>query len=182
MDKAGLDFTTIRRRISSCTRNSIQRGTCQIIRPPAVAMMPTATRPKSSTSTATSTQSAEKTESTFPSRPKRWSETETIRMAEITSALPRPMSSTHPIPCSASHWGALHEIRIGEWEVAPAEIRLCDVRPADRSKLPAGNRDAPYLLQSRLRGSLQERDSAARKSGRRVRRGRKQERSTDEIC
>jgi hypothetical protein len=172
MDKAKLGFTTIRPRINSCTRNSIQHGICPIIRPPAVAMMRTATRPKSSTSTATSTRNAEKTENTFPSRPKRSSGTETIRMAEITSALPRPMPSTHPIRCSASHWGAPHEIRIGEWEVAPAEILLCDVRPADRSKLPAGNRDAPYLLQSRLLcGSLQERDSASRKSGKRVRRG-----------
>jgi len=104
-------------------------------------------------------------------------------MAEITSALPRRMSSTHPILCSASHWGAPHEIRIGEWEVAPAAVFLCDVRPADRSELPTGNRGAPHLLQSRLlRASLQERDPASRKSGQRVRRGRKQERSTDEIC
>jgi hypothetical protein len=183
MDKAKLGFTTIRRRINSCTRNSIQHGICPIIRQLAVAMMQTATRRKSSTSTATSTRNAEKTESTFPFHRKRWSGTETTQMAEITSALPRRMPSAHPIPCSASLWGAPHEIRIGKWEVAPAAIPLCDVRPTDRSKLPAGNRDAPHLLQSQLlRGSLQERDPASRKSGKRVRRGCKQRRSTDEIC
>jgi hypothetical protein len=171
MDKAKLGFT-IRRRINSCTRNSIQHGICPIIRPSAVAMTRTVIRLRSSTSTATSTQGAEKTESTLSFHRKRSSGTETIRMAEITSALPHPMPSTHPIRCSASHWGAPHEIPIGEWEVAPAEVLLCDVRAADRSKLPAGNRDAPYLLQSRLlRGSLQERDSASRQSGKRVGRG-----------
>jgi hypothetical protein len=172
MGKVKLGFTTIRRKISSCTKNSIRHGTCPIIRPPAVAIMLTATLPKSGTSTATSTQSAEKTESTFPSRPKRSSGTGTIRMAEIISVLPRPMPSTHPIRCSASHWGAPHEIRIGEWQVAPPASLLREVRPADKNKLPARNRDAPYLLQSRLlRGSLQERDSASRKSGKRVRSG-----------
>jgi hypothetical protein len=37
MDRTRLGFTTILRRISSCTRSSIQHGTCPIIRPPAVA-------------------------------------------------------------------------------------------------------------------------------------------------
>ena len=55
-------------------------------------------------------------------------QTETIRLAEITSALPRPTSSTPPIPCSASHWEAPHEIRIGERKATPPAILLCDVR------------------------------------------------------
>jgi hypothetical protein len=122
-----------------------------------------ATQPKSSTSTATSTQNAEKTESTLLFHRKRSSGIETIRMAEITSALPRPMSSTHPIRCSASHWGAPHEIRIGERQDAPPASLLCEVRSPDRSKLPTGNRDAPHLLQSQLlRGPLPERFSTPR--------------------
>jgi len=165
MDRAKLGFTTTRRKISCCTRNSIRHGTCLIIRPLAVAMMRTATQPKSSASTATSTQNAEKTESTLLFHRKRSSGIETIRMAEITSALPRPMSSTHPIRRSASHWGAPHEIRIGERQDAPPASLLCEVRSPDRSKLPTRNRDAPHLLQSQLlRGPLPERVSAPRKS------------------
>jgi hypothetical protein len=44
-----------------------------------------------------------------------------------TSARPRPVSSTHPIPCSASPWGVPHEIRIGEWQDALPAIFLCAV-------------------------------------------------------
>ena len=162
MDKARLGFTTIHRRIASCTRNSIQRGTCPIIRPPAVAMMRTATRLISSTSMVTSTQNAERTESTFPFHLKRSSGTGTIRMAEITSALLRRVSSTQPTPCSASHWEAPHEIHIGEREDAPPAIFLCDVRSGDRSELSARNRDAARLLQSGLlRRSLRMRGRAS---------------------
>ena len=93
---------------------------------------------------------AEKTESTLLFHRKRSSGMETIRMAEITSALPRPMSSTHPIRGSASHWGAPHEIRIGERQDAPPASLLCEVRSPDRSKLPTRNRHAPHLLQSQL--------------------------------
>src|SRR5271167_3580243 len=85
-------------------------------------------------------------------------------MAEITSALPRPMCPAHPIPCSASHWGALHELHIGERQDAPPANLLCEVRSADRSELPARNRDAPHLLQSQLlRGPLPKRASTPRK-------------------
>src|SRR3984957_20706279 len=73
------------------------------------------------------------------------------------------MSSTNPTPCSAPQWGAPHEIRIGELEGATPAVRLRDVRPADRSRLPARNRDVPHLLQSQLlRGSLQKRCPADR--------------------
>ena len=169
MDKARLGFTTIRRRISSCTRNSIQPGICPIIRPLAVAMMRTAIRPRSSMSTATSTRNAEKTENTFPCQSKRSSVIETIPMAEIISALHRPAVPTRPIRCSVSHWEAPHEIYPGEWQDTLPAVLVCDVRSAGRSKLPAGSRDAPRLLRSRLlRSSLQQRRPASRKSGKSI--------------
>ncbi len=163
MAKANQGFATIPRRISSCMRNSIQGGICRITRPSAVAMKRTAIRPKSGTSTATSTRNAERTESTFPFHRKRSSGTETIQTAEITSALRRPTPSTHPIPCSVSHWGAPHEIHIGEWKVAPPAIILRHVRSADRSKLPTRTWNASRLLPSRLlRGPLSQRDPTSR--------------------
>jgi hypothetical protein len=64
--------------------------------PASAAMMRTVIRPRSYTATATSTQSAEKTESTFLSRPKRSSGPVTVPMAEITYAVRHSMSSTHP--------------------------------------------------------------------------------------
>jgi len=66
MGKARLCRATILHRISSCTKSFMQRGTCPIILPSAVAMRRTATRLKSSTLTATSTQNVEKTENSFP--------------------------------------------------------------------------------------------------------------------
>jgi hypothetical protein len=71
MGKTKLGFTTILRRISFCTTGSIQPGACPTILPSAVAMMRIATQLKSSTLTATSTQNAGKTESTFPFHLKR---------------------------------------------------------------------------------------------------------------
>jgi hypothetical protein len=59
-----------------------------------------------------------------------------------------------------------HEICLGEWPDAPPAMLLCDVRSANWSRLPARDRDAPHLLRSRLlRGSLQMRRPASRKSG-----------------
>jgi hypothetical protein len=150
MDKVRLGFTAIPRRISSCTRSSIQHGACPIILPSAVAMTRTAIRQKSNTSTATSTQNAERTESTFQFQRKRSSGTETIPMAEITCALRRPVVSTRPIRCSASHWEAPHEIHPSEWPDAPPAILLCEVRAATQRKLSARNQHAPRLLRSRL--------------------------------
>jgi hypothetical protein len=165
MDKARPGFTTIPRRISSCTRSSIQHGACLTIRLLAVATMRTAIRPTSSTSMETSTQNAEKTDSTSPFHRKRSSGTGTIPTAEITSALRRPVVPTRPIRCSASHWEAPREIHPGEWQDAPSAILLCGVRSAGQSELSAGNRDAPHLLRSQLlRRSLQRRRPASRKS------------------
>src|SRR5947208_12750722 len=46
-------------------------------------------------------------------------------MAETISALLRRMPSTHPIPFSASHWGAPHEIHISERQDALPTILVC---------------------------------------------------------
>src|SRR5437764_981220 len=59
------------RRISSCMKDFMQSGTCPTIPPLAVATRRTATRLRSSTLTATSTQDAERTASTFPFQLKR---------------------------------------------------------------------------------------------------------------
>jgi hypothetical protein len=40
---------------------------------------------------------------------------------------PRPVSTTHPIPSTALHWGVPHEIRIGERQNALPAILLCAV-------------------------------------------------------
>jgi hypothetical protein len=77
---------TIHRRISLCTKTSIRHGICPIIPTPAVATMRTAIQPKSSTSMATSTQSAEKTERTFGSHRKKSNGIETIPTAGIICA------------------------------------------------------------------------------------------------
>src|SRR5258708_30105352 len=77
-------------------------------------MTRTATRPKSSTLTATSTQNAEKTGSKFQFHDKKWSRTGTILTAETISALRRRTPSTRPTPCSASHYEAPHELRFRE--------------------------------------------------------------------
>src|SRR6266446_8946045 len=71
-------------------------------------------------------------------------------MAGITSALRRPAYSTHPIPCTASHWEAPHEIHISEREDAPRTILVCAVLPADRGELSARNRDAAVVLRPGL--------------------------------
>ena len=166
MDKAGLSLTAIRCRTSSCTRDSIRHGTCRTTRRSAVAMMRTAIRPKSDTSTATSTPGAGKTENTSPFRRKRSSATGTIPTAETTSALHRLLLSTHPIPYSASHWEAPHEIHHGEWQDALPAITLLDVQSADPDKLSAGSRNPSHLLRSQmLRRSLQKRGPASRKNG-----------------
>lgn len=165
-DKARLDFTTILHRINSRTRSSIQHGACPIIRPSVVAMMRTVIPPRSSTSTATSTQSAGKTESSFPFHRKRSSGTETTPTVEITSAHRRPVVSTRPIRCSASHWEAPREIYPGEWTDASPATLLCEVRATTQRKLSARTRHAPHLLRSRLlRGSLRKRRPASRESG-----------------
>ena len=46
------------------------------------------------------------------------------------------------LPCK------FHEFRFGEWQDALPAILLCDVRSADRSKLPARSWDAALLLRS----------------------------------
>ena len=69
-------------------------------------------------------------------------------MAETTSALPRPMSPAHPIPYSALHWGAPHEIHLSERQDALPAIFLCAVLRANRDELSARNRDAALLLRS----------------------------------
>jgi hypothetical protein len=160
-----LALATTLRRISSCTNNSILRGACPIIRPSAAAMTQTAIRLRSSTSTAISTQSAERMENTFRFHRRRSSGIETTRTAEIISARLRRVFFALPIPCSASHWEAPREIHPGEWQNAPLNIILREVRSPGQRVLPAGNRDAPHLLRSRLLcGSLQERRPASRKS------------------
>jgi len=63
---------------------------------------------------------------------------------------------------AVSYWEALREIHFGQWQEALRSARLCDVREADFSRLPPGNRDAPHLLQSRLlHRSLQQRNPAS---------------------
>jgi hypothetical protein len=123
-----MGFTAIRRKIGSCTRSSIRHGACPTIHPLAVAMMRTATRLKSNTSMAASTQSAEKTESTFAFHLRRWSGTGTIPMAETTSAPRRPAHSGHRIRFSASHSEAQHEVHFGEWQDTLPAVLLCAVQ------------------------------------------------------
>jgi hypothetical protein len=41
-----------------------------------------------------------------------------IRKAETPSSLHHLGASTHPKPCSASHWEAPHEVHPGEWQDA----------------------------------------------------------------
>jgi hypothetical protein len=78
----------------------------------------------------------------------------------------RPMSSILPLPRIASHRGAPHEIHPGQWQDAAPKAHLRVLLPADQSRLPARNRDAPHLLRSRLlRRSLQKRVRASRKTG-----------------
>ncbi len=78
----------------------------------------------------------------------------------------RPMPSILPLSRIASHWGAPHEIYPGEWQNAAPKALLRVLLPADRSRLPARNRDAPHLLRSRLlRRTLQKRVRASRKAG-----------------
>lgn len=145
VDKIRLS-ATILRRINCCTKNSIQRGACPIILPSAVAIRRTATRLTSSTLTADSTQSAEKTGSTFSFRLKRLNGTRTIPTAETTCALPRPTAPTHPMSCSVLHWEALHEIRIGEWQDAVPANFLCAVLRANWRRLSAKYQHAALLL------------------------------------
>ena len=165
MGRAIQALATILRRISSCTRSSTLRGACPIIRPLAAATTRTAIRPKSDTSTATSTQSAERMEGTFPFHRKRSSGIETTRTAETISALLHRTSFVLRIPCSASRWEVPHEIRVGERQVALPTILLRGMRRADRQTLPAGSWDAPDLLRSQLLcRSLQQRRPASRKS------------------
>src|SRR6476646_2250765 len=127
-------------------------------------MTRTAIRPKSSTSMATFSRSAGKTEGTFQFQPRRWSATGTIPTDETTSVRSRPAPAfADPILCSVSHWEARHEIHIGERQNALRASRVRDVPPADRQRLPAGGWDAPHLLRSQLlRGSLRERRPASR--------------------
>jgi hypothetical protein len=78
-----------------------------------------------------------------------------------------PPDASHP---SANAYcfalGAPHEIHPGEWQNAAPKALLRVLLPADRSRLPARNRDAPHLLRSRLlRRTLQKRVRASRKAG-----------------
>jgi hypothetical protein len=80
-----------------------------------------------------------------------------------------PMSPILSPQRIASHWGASHEIHPGEGQDAAPKALLRVLLPADRSRLPARNRDAPHLLRSRLlRRPLQQRVLASRKTGNRI--------------
>jgi hypothetical protein len=103
-------------------------------------------------------RSEERTGSTYSFHLKRWNKIETIRMAEITSALLRPVGTVRLTPCFASHWEAPHEIRICEWQDALPAVFLRAMLRADWCELLKGNWNRALLLRSRLlRFSLPER-------------------------
>jgi hypothetical protein len=54
------------------------------------------------------------------------------------------------LPSRRLSLGGQREIHPGQRQDAPPSTCVCDVREADCNRLPAGNRDAPHLLRSRL--------------------------------
>jgi DNA-binding winged helix-turn-helix (wHTH) protein len=82
---------------------------------------------------------------------------------------------------ATSQWEAPNEIHPGQWQDAIRPSCLRVVREADFKGLPAGNRDAAHLLQSRLlRRSLRQRYPAARKPGKGIMKARRPNRPADE--
>jgi hypothetical protein len=81
---------------------------------------------------------------------------------QTIAAFSRRTPTIHRIRGSAPHWETPHEIHPGEWQDALSAIPLCDVRSADRRRLPARGRDASPLLRSHLlRGPLRKRRPAS---------------------
>jgi hypothetical protein len=102
-------LASILRKINSSTKDFIQDGTCQTTPQLVVVMRRTVIRLKLSTLVTTSTQNAEKMAGIFSFQLKRWSEIETIPMAETTYALRRRMPPTLRIRSTVSPWEAPRE-------------------------------------------------------------------------